>query len=134
MLPTCSTTKRRFDTHGKIKGPERVLVRQFAFPRTFVGKLIEIRRGMIHAHRQRAEIVQRGNFDLTGGHRFENAGHQADARAVAQLRIFEAQVANLAQHGPAIRVPMGIPTGREGEHGVRLNGIATGSYLTCLTI
>ena len=101
----------RLDAFGEFKRLERVLDGQFALARAFVGKFVEIRRGLVHAHRQRAKIVQAGNLDFARLHRLEDAGHQADADAVAQLRIFKAQVADFAQHRAAIRVTVGIPAG-----------------------
>ncbi len=35
---------------------------------------------------------------------------------MAQLRVFEAELANFAQHGAPVRMAMGIPAGREGIH------------------
>jgi hypothetical protein len=55
--------------------------------------------------------VQAGDFDFAGVHGFDDARDQADADAVAQLGIFKTQVADLAQHGAAIRMPVGIPAG-----------------------
>ena len=66
---------------------------------------------MVHAHGQRTEVVQGGDFDFAGVHGVEDAGHEADARAVAQFGVFKAQLADFAQHGAAIRVAMGIPAG-----------------------
>jgi hypothetical protein len=41
---------------------------------------------------------------------------------MAQLHVFEPKIPYLAQHRAPVLVPMGIPTGREGEHeGGRLN-------------
>ena len=74
-------------------------------------ELVEIRRGLGHAHRQRAKIVQRGDLDFAGIDRVENARHQTQANAVAEFRELEAEVANLPQHRPAVRVAAGIPAG-----------------------
>jgi hypothetical protein len=88
-----------------------VLDGQFALARAFVGKFVKVRRGVRHAHRQRAEIVQAGNLDLARVHRVEDARHEADADAVAQLGVFKAEVADFAQHGASVRVAVGIPAG-----------------------
>ena len=102
---------RRLDAPGEFKRLERVLDGQFAFARVFGGKLVEVRRGVGDAHRQRTEIVQAGNLDFARVHRFEDAGHEADADAVAQLGVFKTEVADFAQHGAPVRVTMGIPAG-----------------------
>ena len=66
---------------------------------------------MSDAHRQRTEIVEAGNFDFARVHRVQDAGHEADADAVAQLGVFKAEVADFAQHGAAVGVAVGIPAG-----------------------
>jgi len=62
--------------------------------------------------------VKRRNPDVARVYRRQNSGHKADARAMAQFGIFKAQVPDFAQHGGAIRVAVGIPTGGKGEHGI----------------
>jgi hypothetical protein len=57
--------------------------------------------------------VEARNFDLARVDRFENSRKKADANAVAQFGILKAEIANLAQHGPAIGVPARIPTSRK---------------------
>ena len=71
---------------------------------------------MIYPHRQRAEIVKAGDFDFAGVDGVENAWHQADTGAVAQFSMLETQIPDLAQHAPAIGMPMGIPAGRKRIH------------------
>jgi len=75
-------------------------------------KLENIRRGVVDADGERTKIVQRGNLDLTRVHRFQHSRQQADADAVAQLRVFKPQIANLSQHGASVRVTAGIPASR----------------------
>ena len=41
------------------------------------------RRGVIHAYRQRAEVVERGDFHFPGFYRVDDARQQADANTVA---------------------------------------------------
>jgi len=90
-----------------------VLEGGFAFARRIGGELVEVGRGIVHAHRERTEIMQRGDLQLARGDGVEDARHQTDAGAMTELGKFKAEVADFAQHGAAIRVPMGIPTGRE---------------------
>ena len=61
-----------------LKAPDRV-----AFTIALGGKLVQVRRRTGHTHRQRTKIMQRGNFDLTGLHRFENSRHETNACPVA---------------------------------------------------
>ena len=61
--------------------------------------------------------MQAGNPHLARVHGLQDAGQQADAGAVAQLGVVEAQVADFAQHGAAIGVPVRIPAGGKGIHG-----------------
>ena len=102
---------RRLDALGEFKRLERVLDRQFALARPLVGKFVEVRRGMIHAQRQRTKIVEAGNLDLARVHGLQDAGQQTEPDAVAELGIFKAEVADFAQHGAAVRVAVGIPAG-----------------------
>src|SRR5204863_3809983 len=86
-------------------------------------KLVEIRRGMVNAHGERAEIVQTGNFHLARIHRLNNAGHKRDPRAVAQFGILEAKdLPDFAQHRPPIAMAMGIPAGGKCVHKTEWNG------------
>jgi hypothetical protein len=55
--------------------------------------------------------MEGGDFDFTGRDAFKDAREQADACAVAKFGIFEAQVADFAQHGASVSVTMRIPTG-----------------------
>ena len=102
---------RRLDAPGEFQRLERVLDSQFVLARTLGGKLVEIGRRVRDAHRQRTEIVQAGNFDFARVHGFEDAGHEAEADAVAQLGVFKTEVADFAQQGAPVRVPVGIPAG-----------------------
>ena len=108
--------QRRFDARGEFERLERVLDGGFALAVGLGRELVEVRRGMVHAHRQRTEIVQGGNLDFARAHGVEDAGHEADARAVTEFGVFKTQFANFAQHGATVRVAVGIPTGREGIH------------------
>ena len=103
--------ERGLDARGKFKRLESVLDGQFALAGAFVGKLVKIRRGMVHAQRQGTEIVEGGNFNFARVHGFEDSGHQADADAVAQFGVFKTEVADFAQHRAPIGVAMGIPAG-----------------------
>ena len=107
---------RRLDALGEIQRLERVFDGQFALARLFGGKFVEVRRGMIHAHRQRTKIVQAGNFDFARVHGFEDAGHEAEPDAVAEFGVSKAEVADFAQHRAAIRVALGIPAGGKRIH------------------
>src|SRR5947207_317280 len=60
--------------------------------------------------------MQAGYFDLAGIYCLNNAGQQTDPGTVAQLGVLEAQVPNLAQHRPTVRVPMGVPTSGKRIH------------------
>jgi len=101
--------ERRLDARGEFKRLERVTDGEFAFARFLGGKFIQVRRRMCDAHRQRAKIVQAGNFHFARVHGFKNSGHEADTGAVAQLRVAETEVADFAQHRASVRVTAGIP-------------------------
>ena len=105
--------ERSFDARGKLQRLEGVLDGGFAFAVRLSGKLVKVRRGMIHAHRERAEIVQRGNLHLACAHGIENTRHEADACAVAEFGVFKTEIANFAEHGATIGVAMRIPASRE---------------------
>ena len=77
------------DAGGELDGLDRVALGQLALAGALGGELVEVGRGVVHAHRQRAEIVQAGNPYLARVHGLEDAGQQADARAVAQFGVFE---------------------------------------------
>ena len=127
--------KRGFDADGEVERAQGVFVGELALLGALVRVLVEVGCGMIHAHGQRAEIVERGNFDFAGVDGIENAGHEADAGAVAEFGVFEAEVADFAEHGAAVVVAMGIPAGGKGEHGpvkwvAELNECSQPAYLT----
>jgi len=54
--------------------------------------------------------VERGDLPLARGDGIEDAGHEADAGAVAEFGVFKAEVTDFAQRGAPIRVAMRIPT------------------------
>jgi hypothetical protein len=114
--------ERGFHALRELEGFERVTDGQFAFARLFGGELIEIGRGKVHAHGQGTKIVQGGNPDFAGVHRFEDAGHQADARAVAQFGKFKPKLADLAQHGASIGMAVRIPAGGKRIHAAKKAG------------
>jgi hypothetical protein len=74
--------------------------------------------------------MEAGNFNFPRIDRLEDSRQQTDPDSVAQLGIFKAKIANLAQHGPAVGVAMRIPAGGKGIHKnkgrVQLNGTAPG--------
>jgi hypothetical protein len=63
--------------------------------------------------------VEAGDPDFPRVHGIEDAGHEADAGAVAQFGEGKTQFADFAQHGAAIGVPVGIPAGGKGIHVTR---------------
>src|SRR5205807_8087688 len=71
---------------------------------------------LVDADGERTKIVERRDFDFSGLHRFDDAGQQTDADAVAQFRMIEAEVADFAQHGAAVGVTMRVPAGRKRIH------------------
>ena len=101
----------RADALGEIERVEGVLDGQLAVALAGGGKFVEVRRCAGDADGQRTKVVQAGNFDLAGLHGVEDAGHQAETDAVAQLGVFKAQIADLAQHRAAVGVAGGIPAG-----------------------
>ena len=80
-----------------------------------LGNGFELREFRRHPCRQRrAEgLVIHRHHAMARFHRLEDAGQEADADAVAQLGMGEAQVANLVEHRAAVLVTMRIPAGRE---------------------
>ena len=66
---------------------------------------------MVAADRQRAEIVQGGNLDHPGLDRLHDPGDEAQADAVAQLGVLEAEVTDFLKHLAAIGVAVGVPAG-----------------------
>ncbi len=112
--------ERGLDALGEIERLERVFDGQFALARPFVGKFVEVRRGMIHPHGQRTKIVEAGNFDFTRVHGFQNAGQEAEPDAVAEFGPGKAEVADFAQHCAPVRVAFGIPAGGKRVHVRRL--------------
>ena len=71
---------------------------------------------MIDSDRERTKIVQRGDFDLSGLHRFKNAGQKANADTMAQFSVLKTQIANFPQHRTATGVTIRIPARRERIH------------------
>ena len=94
----------RLDAGGEFDGFDRVTLGQLTLAGAFVRKLVQVRRGMVDSHGQRAEIVDAGNLDFPGVHGVEDPGHETDARAVAQFGVFESEFTDLAQHRPAVDV------------------------------
>ena len=64
---------------------------------------------MIDAHGQGTKIMQRGDFDIAGVHRLEDAGEQTDADAVAEFGVVKAQGVDFAQEGASIGMAVRIP-------------------------
>jgi hypothetical protein len=64
---------------------------------------------MSDAHGEGTEIVEGGDFHLAGVHRFDDAGEQTDADAVAEFRMVKAQGLDFAQHGASIGMALRIP-------------------------
>ena len=105
--------ERGFDARGELQRLERVLDGGFAFAVRFSGELVEVWRGMIHAHRQGTEIVQRRNLHLARAHSIENTRHEADACAVTEFGVFKTEIADFAQHGASVGMAMRVPASRE---------------------
>ena len=108
---------RGVDARGKFQRLERVFQGQLALARFGGGKLVKVRRCVGNTQRQRTEIMQAGNSDFTHVHGVQDAGHEGEPGAVAQFRVLKTQFTDLAQHGAAIGVPVGIPAGGQGIHG-----------------
>src|SRR6266516_4417701 len=106
----------RIQTTRRLEGFERITPGVLALAGVEGGKPEEVWVGLVHADGQRTEIVKRGNVDVTGIHRFQDARQQADADAVAQFRVFKTKFADFPQHGAAVGVTMRIPAGRKGIH------------------
>ena len=65
--------ERRLHTRSRLDCLERVLECAFAFARIVRREFENVRRGVVHAHRQRTEIVQAGNFYFPRIHRIQNS-------------------------------------------------------------
>ena len=116
MLPRCRTTAGALHPLGEFEGLERIAQGHLPLAGTLGGELVNIGRGMGDPNGQRAEVMQAGNLDLPRFDGLDNARHQADASAVAQLGVFKTQFPDFPQHRAAIRVPVGIPTGGKRIH------------------
>jgi hypothetical protein len=103
----------RSDTGGELEGalgmqePEGSLL---FFPR---GRLEEIGCGVADRSRERAEIVNRGNFDPSLLDRAEDTRSEFEPDPVAEFGVEKSQFADLAQHIITVGVTMGAPAGRE---------------------
>jgi hypothetical protein len=71
---------------------------------------------MIDSNRERTKIVQRGDLDLAGLHRFKNPGQKTNADTMAQFSVLKTQIANFPQHRAATSVAIRIPARRERIH------------------
>ena len=71
---------------------------------------------MIHAHRQRAEIVQAGDFISPAATASMMPGSRLMRVPWLNSAYSKPKVADLAQHGAAVRVPVRIPTGGKRIH------------------
>jgi hypothetical protein len=69
-----------------------------------------IGRGVIDAHGEGTKIVQRGNLDFFGVHCFKDTGKEGNSYAVAEFGVFEAEIANFAEHRATVGVTVGVPT------------------------
>ncbi len=83
---------------GKIDGAFAVPQPLVAFARVGRGRHVEIGRGVHDPRRQRAEIVARGDFDHAVLHGLEDAGHEGDPDAMAQLDPIETHIRHLPEH------------------------------------
>jgi len=87
----------------------------------WIGKFIGVGVGAQHLHRNRAEIMQdldlRGSGLPVGG---QDSWPEAVAGVVAELDRGKTKVRSLAEEFRALRHPVGVPTGGEGEipHGL----------------
>ena len=81
-------------------------------------RLEQIGGRMHHARRQRTEIVRRTDLNETFVQGLEDARHEGDADAVAQLHVLETHPGYLLQHRIPIRVARRAPCGRKRENRV----------------
>jgi len=102
-----------FDADGELHGLAGVAEDEVVVAGFFGGEFVEVGGGVSDAHGEGTEIVEGGDLDLAGVDGLDDAGDEADADAVAELGVFKAEVADLAQHGAAAGVAAGVPTGRE---------------------
>ena len=85
-----------------------------------IGKFVGVGVGAENLHRDRAEIVQHGDF---GHPSFLPAGKNSRPKAVTgvmtQFHLGEAQIDGFPQQGMAIGDPFGMPAGGKGQRGHR---------------
>jgi hypothetical protein len=104
--------KRFSDLLAKLSDLDRVLALS-----GIIGRELENVRGRVAApHGEGTEIMKAGDFDFTRLDRLENTWQEADADAMAQLRVLKTHAADFPQHGETIGMPMGVPAGRERIH------------------
>ena len=101
---------------GELEGLPGELLGHLPLALALGGELVKVGRGISDTHGQGAKVMQAGNLYLACIHGLQDAGQQADARAVAQFGVSEAQFTDFAQHGAPIGVAMGVPTGGKGIH------------------
>ena len=106
--------ERTLNSLGEFESFEGVAFGQLAFARALGRELVEVRRGIVYAHRQGTEVMQAGNFYFTRGDSLQDPRQQAHSDAMTEFSVFEAELPDLLKHCPAIRMAMGIPAGREG--------------------
>ena len=82
----------------------------FAFAAIERSEFENVRRGVIDAHGKRAEIVQRRDFDFLCIHCIKDTGQEGNSYTVAQLGVFETEIADFAKHGAAVGVTLRVPT------------------------
>lgn len=99
------------DAFGGFERLHGVLEGVFAFFPIERREFEDVGRGVVHAHGERAEVVQRGNFNLFGVHCFKDTGEEGNSYAVAEFGVFEAKVADFAEHRAAVGVAVRVPTG-----------------------
>src|SRR5438093_3829004 len=104
------------DADGRVEGLESVFEGAFTLAVVLGGKLVDVGRGALDAHGERAKVVEAGNLDLSGLDSLKDTRQQADADAVAELGEFETEVANLAEHCAAIGVAVRVPAGGHRVH------------------
>ena len=109
--PVMQHDNRRVNACSQFEGLARATQGVLAFAGIVGREAVKVRSGGIDAHRQRAKIMKAGDFDFAGFDGFNDARQEADARAVAQFRVGETEVADFAQHGAAVNVAMGVPAG-----------------------
>ena len=83
---------------------------------------VEVGRGVRDAGGQRAEVVAGGDLDDPLLDRLEDARHQRDPDAVAQLDILEAQGRHLLEHRITVLMTVRAPAGGKGDDRLHAGG------------